>query len=84
MQIENGGRRERRRAGCCSCSFSRLVDGLPDGEEEMRPEKKLKFDKSRRQFEGGSAPSGQGGLTVVITDDSSEEWVKFQGKSENI
>lgn len=46
--------------------------------------RRRKCDKSRRQFEGGSAPSGQEALTVVITDDSTEELQEFQGKSQDV
>ncbi len=44
---------------------------------------KLKSNKRWRQLEGGSAPSGQEGLTVVIKDNSTGKRVNFQGKSEN-
>ena len=44
---------------------------------------KLKSNQKCSQSEGGSAPSGQEGLTVVITDGSSEESRNVQGKSED-
>lgn len=44
---------------------------------------KLKSNQKWRRCEGGSAPSGQEGLTVVITDGSSEESLNVQGKSED-
>ncbi len=49
-----------------------------------RGQKKLNSNKNWRRFEGGSTPSGQGGLTLVITDDGTEELLNFQRKSEYI
>lgn len=79
LKTEGGGAEEEKESGKLILQLCSLYPDSCRTLRRNRGRKKLKSNKNWRRFEGGSAPGGRGGLTLVITDGGTEE-TEFSGE----